>query len=775
MPEFWKPPSRDGRSHSMVRLTAPLLLLCAGALHAQSVSALVARAREARYQQDSALASYEAIARQRMSAGIGLARGLGIGPIAPERLAARVESVARVGWHHALGAYGEIIGARSVAPIVGETEMQAEDDDIALVLPYYPGRERLWPVSEVRAMLPNADDWIVHPLEAGADSIYAFALGDSLSIRLPDQNVVRVREIRVRPRRPESRFVVGSLWVDVVSGALVRAAYRPSTPVDLWPLMQGEFDRDDRNNIRKFGPYTGTIREVVVEHALYERRFWLPRTRIVSAEGTAKAGRVSLSIEQSFRYEKVTALPPGEASAYREPEPDRDPRTGRIRRPVWRHVEQRTRRCRETGDTSTQRWSADSLLRDSRLTVMIVDGVRFRVLLPCHDDALVTSSELPPSIYDSGEKLFTDTDLGALRRDVEKSLAIGSQAEWEPQRPRAYVGLQRGMLRYNRVEGLSAGVTVERLLGAGYTAAALARIGVSDLYPNFEGRIERSNVRSTLNASAYRRLVASNDWGNPLGFGASAVAAIFGRDDGFYYRVIGADVGGTRRAASERTALSWRVFGERHTAASVETHESVAHLFNGTHFQPNIVALEGTYLGGVGAVGYQLGSDPRGTRINGTLRAEGAARSAGPAPVTGPPVGSSGRFMMEHTIYRGLGGRTLGTLTLAGGTSAGTLPPQRLWYIGGPHTVRGYRAGTIVGDAFWIGRAEVTRGWPMIRPAIFADAGWAGNRTDVARQSRPLVGVGAGAAVLDGLVRLDVSRGLERDRLWRLDVYFDVR
>jgi hypothetical protein len=492
----------------------------------------------------------------------------------------------------------------------------------------------------------------------------------------------------------------------------------------------------------------------------------------VSAEGTAKMGRITLSIEQTFRYEKVTALAPSERSAFREADPDIDPRTGRVRRPIWRQVQQRTRRCREHGDTVGEQWSADSLMRDPRLTIMYVEGVRFRVLLPCDQNDLITSSELPGSIYDSGEKLFTDTDLNALRKDVEGALGIGSQSEWEPQTPRVYVGVERGLLRYNRVEGLSAGVGVERVLGSGYTASGVARLGISDLYPNIEARIERSNVRSVLSASAYRHLVASNDWGNPLGAGASAVAAVFGRDDGFYYRAVGADVGGTHRTSRDGAAASWRLFAERHTSATVETHESLAHLINGQHFQPNIIAREGTYFGGVGALGYQRGSDPTGTRVVGTLRAEGAT---GTAPAAAIPVGNYGRFMMEHTLYRGLGERAQGSLTLAGGTSAGTLPLQRLWYLGGAYTVRGYRAGEMAGDAFWIGRAEITRGFPLIRPALFADAGWAGSRTNIARQTNPIIGAGLGASMMDGLLRLDISHGLDRDRLWRLDFYLDVR
>ena len=158
------------------------------------------------------------------------------------------------------------------------------------------------------------------------------------------------------------------------------------------------------------------------------------------------------------------------------------------------------------------------------------------------------------------------------------------------------------------------------------------------------------------------------------------------------------------------------------------------------------------------------GTNPRGTRVSGALRAEGVGGES-----------SYGRFMIEHTLIQGLPAEATGFLTGTAGTSAGDLPPQRLWYLGGPHTIRGYRAGELVGDAFWFGRAELTKGHPLIRPAIFADLGWAGSRSDWGRQTSPVVGVGAGVSAMDGIIRVDLSRGLHHDRLWRLDAYLEIR
>ncbi len=728
------------------------------------VAIVVDRARRARLQQDSALASYEAEARQRMSAWVGLTKGFTFGAIGPNRLAARIESVARVGWSHDLGAWGEVIGARSVAPIVGETKPSSEDEDAALVLPYYPGRDRLWPTSELHQALPQADNWIEHPLGAGADSVYEFAIGDSMRIRLPDQSTVQLREIRVRPRRPASRLVVGSLWVDVLTGHLVRAAYRPSTPIDLWPFMEREIGREDRDKVEKFGPFTGVIREIIIDHGLYQGRFWLPRTRVVTADGTGAGGRVTVTIEQSFKYTKVTALAPGQVSEFREPEPDIDPRTGRVRMPVWRNIQQRRTRCRPAGDSLSERWSSDSLARDTQLSVMTVDGVRMRVLLPCNSHDLVTTPALPPSIYATGEELFPETDFNALQRDAEAALSVSRQAQWSPQPWTLHYGIDRGMLRYNRIEGLSAGVMAERELGAGYITGGHVRLGSADRQPNGEVFLQRGNVETEIRGAAFRRLGVANDWGNPLGLGPSLASALFGRDDGFYYRTWGAEVVGTKRSTNDAFVVSWRLFGERHSTADVATQISAAHAVRGTDFEPNIVALDGTFGGAATALSYSWGLDPRGWHASGGTRLESATGAS-----------SYGRAMSELTVTRGLGGSVQAIVTGATGSSVGTLPPQRAWYLGGPYTVHGHRSGALSGDAFWLARAELTKGRPLIRPIVFADVGWAGARADWARGPGRIAGAGAGLAMLDGLARVDIARGLRGTGGWRADFYLEIK
>ena len=474
----------------------------------------------------------------------------------PRRLAlvAHYENFADV------GAWGEMLASRSVVPFLGDNDPSPDADDIALTLPYYPGRDRLWPMTELSDALHEGlhrdIPWIEHPLDAGADSLYQLVPGDSISFPLPDATTIRLREIRVKPRRPDQRLMVGSLWVDIATGALVRAAYRPSTPMDLWPFFEHEMDEDDRAALQKFGPYIGNVKEIVVEHGLYEGSFWLPRTRMAVGEGTARGMRITIEIQQTFRYERVAAVPAGTVARVVLPAPDIDPRDGRVRRPTWHGREgDWDSRCREHGDTSTMN-GPEALVRDSGLTTMWSEGVRFRVLLPCDRRDLLTSSELPPSIYGKDEALFTGTDFAALQRDANAALAMDRQAEWKPQKPRVSLGFQRGLVRYNRVEGLSAAARVDRELGRGYVVFGVARLGTADLQPNAEASIQRSNARAVWDATAYRRLSAANEWGNPMGIGASATALVFGRDEGLWYRTLCVEAKGTVQSLGGKASFS---------------------------------------------------------------------------------------------------------------------------------------------------------------------------------------------------------------------------
>jgi hemolysin activation/secretion protein len=116
-----------------------------------------------------------------------------------------------------------------------------------------------------------------------------------------------------------------------------------------------------------------------------------------------------------------------------------------------------------------------------------------------------------------------------------------------------------------------------------------------------------------------------------------------------------------------------------------------------------------------------------------------------------------------------------GALTASVGSSVGTVPVQRFWFLGGVATVRGQEPGTRAGDSYWLSRAEIGRTFAQVRPTIFYDLGWAGNRDAFARGGRPISGAGVGASVLDGMIRFDVAHGIEPNHAWRADLYTQAR
>ncbi|HET7622764.1 MAG TPA: ShlB/FhaC/HecB family hemolysin secretion/activation protein [Gemmatimonadaceae bacterium] len=712
-----------GLKHELIPLTPELR---ASAYRDALARDLIARAREARLRQDSSLLSYDATTKQRISAWLGV-RKLGA-----RRLAYRSENASRVRWQRGVGAWVDVIGARTAIPMAFEGARVVEGALDESPIPYYPGREGLLSLAGVETVSGDEEGIFMHPLEEGAESYYRYASGDSVRFTLPDGRVVRLREVRIAARKPRWDLLVGSLWFDVASAHLVRAVFRPSAPFDIMQFLKRE-EPDDYDDIPRavraiMSPATITIDAFTVEYGLHEQRWWLPRLQTVEARGQMGFMRMPFSMQQSFSYASVSgkdslALP-------RIPLPPEDSTRGQ------------RNEC-ALGDTLI------------RARTMFDKQLRVAYRIPCDTVALAHSSELPPSIFDPGEEVF-GTEQG---RELAKELDPSLQPGWGPLPYTLHYGLDRGMLRYNRVEGLSAGIDVERQLGRGYSSEASVRLGVADLSPNGELHVRRSRGSVAYGLGVYRRLDAANDWGEPLGVGASLDALLFARDDGFYYRSWGAEM--TRASQrGARSQLVQRIFVERQSGASVNTQFSLANAISDTRFLENIAAEKATTIGYEASLSGSYGDDPAGWRATTLLRAE-----------LGTGTFDYTRGSAEATVSHAVGSKLVGALTASAGASGGTLPVQRLWYLGGPYTVHGQGPGTAVGDAYWFGRAELGWGTSKLRPIIFGDIGWAGDRHDWRSPGRPISGAGVGASVLDGLIRLDLSRGIRPDRGWRADMY----
>ncbi len=754
---------RSDRPAALRTVTAEQLATAFKNAHARD---LLTRARAARFAQDSALASYEATAYQRISASLAFTS------LARPRLVFRNEQVGRVQWHRDVGVWLRLEGARTVlpgVPDVGEREARkglARSSAEMVPIPYYPGSEPLWAGQTFGSDVENEGP--VHPLGPGAEAYYTYAAGDSVSFRFPNGRVVQLRELQVRPRESSWRLIVGSLWFDDASHQLVRAAYRFAVPmrIDEFVLEQDPTAFDDVPAWLKpvMFPIKGEISAVVIEYGMYGGRFWLPRLRSAEGVGEASFVKVPFRMDQTFTYESVNALaslpPLPPSNRVQVPDSLRGPAATAFWDSVMavRRAAARARRdsvragwlpARPVQPCDTgQYWVRTERRGDGAVNVATVT--------PCDAAKLETSPLLPKSIYDSGDELF---DVHARDALIEQALSMGVQPPLAITpatlaRPRFDYGLHE--LRYNRVEGLSPGLVMTEDLGAGYELALGGRIGTGDRFPRVEAALTRSNLMNTVYLSGYDALAVVGDWGNPLSFGSSASALLFGRDEGFYYRAQGVALGGRR---DHGLPFDWRFFAERQRTAAVASSFGVF----SRNSLPNVLADSGATFGLSLRAKSEFGQNPRGTRLLTDVRGEIAR---------GDSV--YGRAAADLTLTQGVGSATAG-LTLSGGNSFGPLTPQRRWYLGGTHTVRGQFPDTAVsGNAFWLARAEL--GYPVqgVRPAVFTDFGWVGDRSHFSAAGHRLSGAGAGVSILDGLIRFDLSRGLRPGKDWRFDAYLEA-
>ena len=723
---------------------------------------LLLRARTARMAQDSAVTSYVAAVRERLTAR------LGIGERGPARVLYRQESVSRVEWSAAVGARIQVTGARVGIPVAERSdELDALRSDLAQgqmsPVPYYPGQEAMWLGG--RTVRSDVDDRsFVEPLADGSEAYYTFASGDSMTWTLPDGHTVHLRELTVRPRSPRWNLAVGSLWFDVGSAQLVRAAYRLAAPIDEW---QRESDRHRDEGIpgnpvlQRVGravvsPFRTEISAITVEYGLFDGRFWLPRARSLEGSEQVSFARLPVVLEQAFSYEKINQPVSAEpiVVTVHDPGPGGSPDTlygAALQR--WRDSANAAGAARKAVDDSLVKTPCDST--GQRVVARRRGTFAVAVSYPCDVTKLESSPDFDHGLYDANDALFGAADRDAL---LSQSLPFGAQALLTlSQLPPPSVQYGLSMTRYNRIEGFSTGARLEQQIGAGYDVSALARFGFADHEPNGELSLTRTNLTRSLSFTGYNRLVSAGDWGSPLSFGSSVSAFLFGRDEGFYYRASGAELRWTTDAGAP---LDWRLFGEEQRAARPHTDFSL-----GAPFIPNIDAARGPSFGGSLRFEQSFGLDPRGFRAFTDLRAEAATGDS-----------SYGRAALDLTLSQGLPARLAASLTLAGGTSAGQLPVQRRWFLGGAETVRGQAPDTAQsGSAFWLTRLELGPGRGAYKIMLFGDLGWAGDRPRLGQVGRPLSGVGIGTSMLDGLVRFDVARGIYPRGAVRLSAYLQGR
>ncbi|MGW8282699.1 MAG: hypothetical protein ACWGON_05325 [Gemmatimonadota bacterium] len=698
----------------------------------EAVRLLIRRARVERGNEAAGLASWEATIRERISVGLttqDLRRDRGL---------FTSERVGRVRWDSAGVETIRWFGIKRAVPIVGDrAEIDVGSPEDLETFPLDPAGDRL----------NLGGSPFHHPLAPDAGQHYRFASGDTMRVILPSGEEIILAEVRVEPRESDFEVLAGSLWFDLRTAALVRGAFRPARPFDL-----ALDEPDEAGDVPGFlKPIVVRVEAMIVEYALYDLRWWLP-TR-VRFEGEGRVGSlmtIPLVVETSAQAVEVNEpgldpdfpFPDGWTRSEVRPcdEPE-NRRRGRRRGDEARDAEAEEKEVEEK----------DAEGKDVELCENPARATRIILLPPEESLAAWFEGTDADEIYE--EEPFTGEELNDIRDRLGRILL--------PPAPVTAPNVRLAAFRYNRVEALSGGIRVDVPLDGVTRVIGEARIGLADLVPNLSTSLVREEGNGELRMSAYWRLQDTGDWGNPFALLPSVQALLLAYDDAEYYRVTGVSlgwIGGSRI----RTAV--RAFAEGHRDAPKETNVSLPHLLSGYDFPENVNAETVTLFGVSGRIRWQAGRDPDRTIFAATAWSEAA-------------VGDRDfvRFAGTGSAHLPVFPRIELAFEASVGSSIGSPPPQRYYYLGGVWTLRGFpnTPSANNGTAFWLGRVELGTRDPLVRFILFSDIGWAGDRSSFTFHD-PAISAGLGVSAFDGLVRFDVARSLQgRDpNAWR--VYLSV-
>ena len=714
---------------------------------------------------DESVLRYTAVIRQRSATAMRT--------FLRDRVLYHNETAVRAFWERDHMPVIQVLGTRSEYPgRVIEDEMDWLDD-LSFDRPMDPGSDHLLfgiPGQENLPLEPRDDGfWLAHPLGEGADSLYRFRSGDTLTTTFQDGRELRAIQLDVMARKAEANRISGTLWIEPESGALVRAVYRLSREFDAMRDIPDLEREEERGTFRYvpglLKPWTFDLTVVAVEYSLWDFRTWLPYAMHLKGEAAAGIFRFPVSTDVSYDIESVTLAEDETA------DPDGNPAaTQPVAAPILKEVHFETRaeamafiaRLLSRGDSVEYEHLGDTM-------AVVVDNSS--VIAPKERHLVAESPHLPPPIWRDADGFPSDAELeelieqlGDLPAPSVAQAAFGFHWGWA----------RHDLIRYNRVEGPAFGGRLERALARRFSVRGSGFFGLADLSPKVRFDVERSSVPRRVSLGVFHELRPTDPHGRYLDFGNSVNAFLFGRDEGEYYRAAGTDLV-WRPPDGARESFAVRVWAERQSAVGNGIDFALFRAFDGDGtFRANLDADRADEAGAELRLSPWWGQDPGGAQLGAELEGRWAVWRA------------PGEDL--RTQYRQAGGTVRAIIPLAGdgwlrwnlgleaggGTTWGEAPVQRSRFLGGAGSLRGYSASVLSGPSFWRGRVEVSRTFHAGSAILFGDAGWAGDRNDF-EPDDILYGIGVGGSILDGIIRLDLSQGLRGPhRRFRVDLYLDA-
>jgi hypothetical protein len=349
---------------------------------------------------------------------------------------------------------------------------------------------------------------VPHPLSPAGLEAYDFAIRDSLQIRLGPR-VLDVYEVRVRPKDDRQPRAVGAVYIDRETGEVVRMAFSFTRAA----LM--DKDLEDVS--------------VVLENALIEGRFWLPRRQEIEIRRTGSwldypARGIIRGRWEICCYEVNTVIPP---SYFVGPEIVMAPPEDRAQHPF-------------------------------PFVGQVLDS-------------------LPPDV-----RAVTDEDVKKVQEEARALVRAQALA-----RSRSFALSARhvsDIARFNRVEGLALGIGFLQRVGAGLAVAASGRYGFSDKEAKGRGALEyRTGAGSSLVLAAERQYRDVSDEQETSLVRNTIAAQEFGSDYTDTYDVRAVTLSGSLARFGWRP--SFDLAYERHQPLTVHARPASG------RFEPTIPAL----------------------------------------------------------------------------------------------------------------------------------------------------------------------------------------
>ncbi len=335
---------------------------------------------------------------------------------------------------------------------------------------------------------------VPHPLSPGGPLLYDYATGDTITMALPGHEV-RVVALQLRPKDFHAPRIVGTAYLDVETADLVRLAFNFTPAAYRDPAIEDV--------------------SIVLDNALYEGRWWLPRHQEV--EIRRRAGLLDL------------------------------PARGIIR----------------------GRWDVDRYDFNTGLPAAWFAGPEISVVPKAMRDTYPWGTSIETAIQDVAEPV-RQNDLAAVRAEVAR--IAGRRALSGVRRGGFGVRGVSDLLHANRVQGLVPGlgivVRADAIEGRGRVSYGFADRRVDG---SLSGRLARG--AGTLSASVYREVRDAGDGPVISPLINSIGAQEFGDDYGDYVRIAGGRIAWRQAAGA---SVEWQLAAARENVASLAVRAAPA-------------------------------------------------------------------------------------------------------------------------------------------------------------------------------------------------------